>query len=431
MAFALTTSDFALQEDTILVARVRKGKDIWVYSRINLNEHIGSHNGEFHVASSGWFGWSRPGSSHLQGTVLFAQLMKPDGSWGPSTSIDLNLFIKNDNGTLKFQKLCESITASASCFNLTGSILQGLCLGYDGKLHYSEINLDDYYGNIEGRIEPGSSYLFKTGDGFQVCPSSSEVRLRGHLRCHPRWRPKSRRRESHVTWNYHDIDLSHSIINKNGQFGFIRRAGALNKPYQLAVPSSEEVLRKISIPGTVDLIPGNEEQVANTIAECTNSSIAAIGLLVGAALETIVGNHAIGLAIGSGLAAPGGILPEIESLTTCISDPLVLTRSLEASISRYVYRMLRNILSPGAVAYLVAFVNAKYDPNVDESVNEVLDCLGATNISGGAAISLETAIIRAMDALSRQKISEWSDLDLALEMIRAQQSDCFNDFSAF
>ncbi|KAK6499463.1 hypothetical protein TWF506_004092 [Arthrobotrys conoides] len=139
----------------------------------------------------------------------------------------------------------------------------------------------------------------------------------------------------------------------------------------------------------------------------------------------------IGLAIGTGMAAPGGISPEIESLVTCINDPLILVRSLEASIGRYIYRALRNMLSPNATEYFVAFMNARLEPKIDDIGNAVLDCLGTTNMARGAGISLETAIMRAMDALCQQKIPEWSDLDLALQMIRSQQLDYFQDYSSF
>ncbi|KAK6510242.1 hypothetical protein TWF481_004958 [Arthrobotrys musiformis] len=446
MAFALTTSDFALQEDTLLVAWVRKGEDLWVQSRIDLNKHIGSYDGEFDIASSGWFGWSRPGTSHLQGTVLFAQLMRPDGSWGPMASIDLNLFIRNDNGTLRFQKPDDSITISAACLDLNGSILQGLCFGYDGRLHYSDINLDEHYGNIEGRIKPGSSHLFKTGDidGFQLVPSPSEVLLRGHLRCHPRWRPKSRRRANQVTWNHNQVNLAHSIFNKNGRFQFSRQDDKTSKNFD-----QENSPRVGYVPGGAEVVSGNEvrytpyrsvneilksivqEEVARAIADCTSSSIIAIGILVGASIGTIIENATIGLAIGTGMAAPGGISSEIESLATCINDPLILVRSLEASIGRYIYKALRNILSPEATEYFVAFTRARLDPKIDEIAHTVLDCLGATNMSRGAGLSLETAVMRAMDALSGQKIPEWSDLDLALQMIHGRQLECFSDYSPF
>ncbi|KAK6517588.1 hypothetical protein TWF281_004238 [Arthrobotrys megalospora] len=378
MAFALTTRDFALQEDTLLVAQIRKDKDTWVYSRIDLNNHIGCYNGEFDVTSSGWFSWSRPGSSYLQGTVLFAQLMRPDRTWGPRTSIDLNLFLENNNGTLEFQKLSDSITTSASCFNLSNTILQGLCLGYDGKLHYSEINLDNHYGNVEGRIQSGSSHLFKAGDGFQLRPSASELRLHGHLRCNPRWRPKSRRSAGQVLWNRHDIDLASSIRNRDGQFGFVNRSVAPgSRKYPSPVTPLEDTLRMEYLSREVELASGNKEQIARAIAACTSSSVAAIGILVGKAIGAVIGSSMIGFAIGTGLSAPGGISPEVESLVACISDPLILARSLEAAIGRYIYRALRNVLSPDATEYLVAFSNAKLESNIDEATNLVLDCLGA------------------------------------------------------
>lgn len=45
------------------------------------------------------------------------------------------------------------------------------------------------------------------------------------------------------------------------------------------------------------------------------------------------------------------------------------------------------------------FMNVRLEPKIDEIGNAVLDCLGAANMSRGASISLETAIIRYVSCI--------------------------------
>ncbi|RVD81416.1 uncharacterized protein DFL_009281 [Arthrobotrys flagrans] len=311
MAFALTTSDFALQEDTLLVAWVRKGEDTWVQSQIDLNKYIGSYNGEFDVASSAKI---RLRSLRLALT---------------STTLSSKDYVLATT---------ENFTTPKSTWTITS-------------------------GMLKAKLSREVVIFSKPVTGFNYIPRLQSESVR---RC-----------------------------SEGGIYSW-----------------------------------GCRDQVAEAIAECTSSSITAISILVGAAIGTIIGNATIGLAIGTGMTAPGGISPEIESLVTCINDPLILARSLEAAIGRYIYGALRNLLSPNAMEYFVIFMNVRLEPKIDEIGNAVLDCLGAANMSRGASISLETAIIRATDALCKQKIPEWSDLDLALQMIHSQQLDHFHDDSS-
>jgi len=104
MAFALTAKQIELRGKW-LVATIQNSNTEWVSSQLDLNEHIGNREGEFDVTSSGWFNSAKDWSWRLQGTVMFAQLMTSTGWYGKETSINLNLFVKNDGGTLKFLKL--------------------------------------------------------------------------------------------------------------------------------------------------------------------------------------------------------------------------------------------------------------------------------------------------------------------------------------
>jgi len=104
MAFALTTKQIELRGNW-LVATVQNSNTEWVSSQLDLNEYIGNREGEFDVTSSGWFNSAKEWSWRLEGTIMFAQLMTGAGWYGNETSINLNLFVKNDDGTLKFQRL--------------------------------------------------------------------------------------------------------------------------------------------------------------------------------------------------------------------------------------------------------------------------------------------------------------------------------------
>jgi hypothetical protein len=53
---------------------------------------------------------------------------------------------------------------------LTGSVLEALCLGYDGRLHHSSIDLDQHLANHDGQLVTGTDtrHFSQSGDNFRL-----------------------------------------------------------------------------------------------------------------------------------------------------------------------------------------------------------------------------------------------------------------------
>ena len=97
----------------------------------------------------------------------------------------------------------------------------------------------------------------------------------------------------------------------------------------------------------------SQEYAKRAIALCANSSIVCCGILIGAYI-----GGPIGAAIGAGLTTPIAILVETQIAGT-IKDPQLQAQFEEATIGRYLYETLRNMLAAGAAAYLASFLSAQ------------------------------------------------------------------------
>lgn len=104
MAFSLTSKQVELR-GSWLAAVLQKDDGSWTFSKLNLNEHVGNNDGSFDVTIDKWYNTAEHWSCHLQGTSLLAQLKTREGAWAPETSINLDLFVRNKDGSLEFQKL--------------------------------------------------------------------------------------------------------------------------------------------------------------------------------------------------------------------------------------------------------------------------------------------------------------------------------------
>lgn len=105
MAFSLTSKQIELR-GSWLVASVRKPEDgSWTFSRLNLNEHIGNTNGTFDIIGDRWFNSAQEWSVHLRGPYLYARLRTISGAYAEESCINLDLFVRNRDGILEFQKL--------------------------------------------------------------------------------------------------------------------------------------------------------------------------------------------------------------------------------------------------------------------------------------------------------------------------------------
>lgn len=104
MAFSLTAKNLELR-GSWLVAAVQQPDGSWSFAKLNLNDHIGNNNGDFDVTMDRWYNTAEDWSCHLRGPVLCAQLRTISGTYAPERCINLDLFVKNHDGSLEFQDL--------------------------------------------------------------------------------------------------------------------------------------------------------------------------------------------------------------------------------------------------------------------------------------------------------------------------------------
>lgn len=86
-------------EGTTLHASCQNGSDQWVHSSLDLDTVLGNNNGDFDTNSTGFSKTAQDITLEEDTNVLRAKL-KQGQTW-KDASIDLNSFIKNDDGQLK------------------------------------------------------------------------------------------------------------------------------------------------------------------------------------------------------------------------------------------------------------------------------------------------------------------------------------------
>lgn len=106
----------------------------------------------------------------------------------------------------------ESLLNCGSCYKLEGSILHGLCMGYDGVAYHSTIDLNEYYGNDNGDLVSGSSHFYSTSRNVSFSTSSSAVTI--HAEC------KGNNWLSGDFWGNNDVDLAICVVIHGGAFVF-------------------------------------------------------------------------------------------------------------------------------------------------------------------------------------------------------------------
>jgi hypothetical protein len=113
-----------------------------------------------------------------------------------------------------------------------------------------------------------------------------------------------------------------------------------------------------------------QEHAKRAIALCANSSIVCCGILIGA---TIGGP--VGAALGAGLTTALAILVETQIAGT-IKDPQLQGQFEEATIGRYLYETLRNMLAAGAAGYVASFLSTQAETLSARGLAEVASMFG-------------------------------------------------------
>ncbi|KAK1776295.1 Cyanovirin-N [Copromyces sp. CBS 386.78] len=324
MAFYNSCRNVSL-DGCILKAECQDSNGYWgSWSSIDLNDYIGNTDGYFNTSTNRF--WETATDIFLKGSVLHASMEDGDGNYREEQTIDLNLFITNDNGHLKFkQYMHESILKTGSFYHLDGSILRGLVLGYNGKYNVTEIDLNECYANKNGSFQSDDNHFYHTSRNLRLVPSPGALTLEGELR----------------NWdkNYQaaSVNLAVCIMNNDGRFQFVRHDGFWDRDGWFAKTFEGVPLIGFAIAG-VHAAAGNNEHAARALAKCANSSVVCVGVVIGFMLGETVGS-----VIGAGIATPIGIWIETEIKDHLIDDPMLLAEFEEATLGRYIGETLLNM----------------------------------------------------------------------------------------
>lgn len=98
--FSISTTD-RFVENEYLYCKAQTKNGSWVDASLDLNAHLGNEDGRFQPGGENAWYTSEQGSWRLQGVVLYASLKNRQGQF-KEASINLDHYVDNDNGVLKF-----------------------------------------------------------------------------------------------------------------------------------------------------------------------------------------------------------------------------------------------------------------------------------------------------------------------------------------
>ncbi|KAI1207915.1 Cyanovirin-N [Annulohypoxylon truncatum] len=451
MAFSLTSKQVELR-GSWLAAILQKDDGSWTFSKLNLNEHVGNNDGSFDVTIDKWYNSAEHWSCHLQGPFLRAQLKTREGAWAPETSVNLDLFIRNKDGSLEFQKLNDSLLFYTASLQLEYAILRGLVVGPDGKLYLSELNLDENIGNINGKFEAGERHYSRSGRDFKLEQGLDSVKLSAEL--------------ADYAGAHHpaEIDLAEIVVNRNGKLSFlrpyvysptilamkmpplqiptlkscastvlsyaIRKYTTWNEP-GLTVSSSEENSSKDNwaaaiaeqIPLVGSAIAGlhrvtdekESERLYRNIAASTNSATVTIGTVLGAFIGRAIRGPVIGMVLGAGLSTTPGVFLE-ERIAASIEDAEVRSQIQQATLGRYIFETLREMIAADQTVAAAQLLDAALSPEIDNWKKNFVFWLEKQEITLLGDFSLHATLKRVFARLRNEHVVEW---DLALDQLAA------------
>ncbi|KAI0379471.1 CNVH-domain-containing protein [Hypomontagnella monticulosa] len=434
MAFSLTSKQVELR-GSWLVALVQQPDASWAFSKLNLNEHIGNKDGGFDATMGWWYHTALEWSCRLRGPFLYARLKTTVGEWSPETCINLDLFVKNRDGGLEFQKLSDSLLLHTACLTLEDNkILKGLVVGPDGKFRVSEINLDQHYGNIGGKFEPASGVYSLSGRDFRLEKNLDSIKLIGELQDYGGvHRPA-------------EIDLSLCVVNRNGQLAFCKPDETPNREHwktaiaeQIPVLGSavaglhypQESDNEVSphpFPPSIlslchecrvaDAYRANQNNFFYEIASRTNSATVTVGIALGAFIGRACGSPALGMVIGAGLSTTPGIFLE-DRFVNAVEDPAARSQIREAMLGNYVFETLRDMVAADHASAAAELLGASLDPKIDEWMNGLAAWLEKQQLKLLVDFSVEGMVKKVFAKLKGESVEEW---DTALAQLTTIQS---------
>ncbi|KAK5997585.1 hypothetical protein PT974_02948 [Cladobotryum mycophilum] len=328
MSFQATSRNYRL-EGSVLYAECGNGNGSYVNSSLDLNQHIGNNDGAFWITKQTSAFYQSARDVQLQGTMLSATLRRNNGSWVEEESrLDLSFCVSNIRGKLTYQKPKESIINDTSMAFLEGPQLHALCLGYDGILHASDINLNEHYENHNGDLVNGRLF-YNTASDVYLTRSQKDVLLHATL--------------GGNHWNTGDfvkqrqVDVSINILNRGGQLVYERHDGFWDRDGPFATFCEKIPFVGYVVAG-VQEAAGNEDQAKRAVAHCTESTFVCVGSLVG----MLVGGP-LGSMIGKAIATPIGLIVE-SAIGGTIDDPRIRGQFEEATFGKILFETIRKVL---------------------------------------------------------------------------------------
>ncbi|KAI1803246.1 CNVH-domain-containing protein [Daldinia bambusicola] len=407
MAFSLTSKNIELR-GSWLVAEVRRPEDgSWTFSRLNLNEHIGNNDGVFDVTMDRWHNTAQQWSVRLRGPILYARLRTIAGGYAEETCINLDLFVRNRDGNLEFQKLGDSLLLYTAGLTLDNAILRGLAVGRDGKFHLSEIDLDEYFGNIGSKFEIDERHYSRTGRNFRLERESNRLRLFGELQ------------DYEGVHHPAEVDLSACIVNRKGRLSFSKPADPVEREHWTTVVAEQ-------IPVFGPAIAGlhrskdetrTENQSYYEIATSTNSASFTVGLAIGAFIGRACESPIIGTVLGAALSNASDIFVE-DQVVNAIEDPHARSQVQEAKLGSFVSEALRILIIPEHIAAAAEFLSASFNPEIDVWKNGLAAWLEKQNLNNLADLSLYATMKKVFKELQGETIEEWQNTLAEIESLK-------------
>ncbi|KAK3349157.1 Cyanovirin-N [Lasiosphaeria hispida] len=183
MSFSLSSKDIRLEGSKLIAWCQRRDCKTWVFCTIDLNHCLGNTDGKFDVESGGWHQSAVRGKTVLYGTVLRTYLYTR-GKQEEEAWLDLDHHVANVDGVLTFHKeakIPEVSKGPLSLFTLSGSVLKAVRVEEDGKSHFSERDLDSYYGNQDGHFVPDQVHFSRSARNVCLKVDGSSVTLCAEL----------------------------------------------------------------------------------------------------------------------------------------------------------------------------------------------------------------------------------------------------------
>ncbi|KAF4506545.1 hypothetical protein G6O67_006619 [Ophiocordyceps sinensis] len=103
MSFSQSSQNYRL-EGSRLFAQVRRSDGSWADGELDINNHVGNNDGVFDLHGTGVYDSADHASWRLDGTTIVALLRKADGSLGEEQFLRLDDHVSNNDGTLEFNK---------------------------------------------------------------------------------------------------------------------------------------------------------------------------------------------------------------------------------------------------------------------------------------------------------------------------------------